>query len=50
MSKRESIIGRMRDSTIDRTSNVFDHQKRAKGSTALAELEVVISNCELNDT
>ncbi|KAL0404825.1 UNVERIFIED_CONTAM: Kinesin-like protein KIN-7O [Sesamum radiatum] len=38
MSKRESIIGRRRDSTIDRSSNVFD-QKRTKGSTALAELE-----------
>lgn len=49
MSKRESIIGRRRDSTIDRSSNVFD-QKRAKGSTSLAELEVVISNCETNNT
>ncbi|KAL0453198.1 UNVERIFIED_CONTAM: Kinesin-like protein KIN-7O [Sesamum latifolium] len=38
MSKRESIIGRRRDSTIDRSSNVFD-QKRTKGSTALAEVE-----------
>ncbi|KAL0383458.1 UNVERIFIED_CONTAM: Kinesin-like protein KIN-7O [Sesamum calycinum] len=38
MSKRESIIGRRRDSTIDRSSNVFD-QKRTKGSTALTELE-----------
>ncbi|XP_011075412.1 kinesin-like protein KIN-7O isoform X2 [Sesamum indicum] len=38
MSKRESIIGRRRDSTIDRSSNVFD-QKQTKGSTALAELE-----------
>ncbi|KAI3472268.1 hypothetical protein Pfo_029756 [Paulownia fortunei] len=38
MSKRESIIGRRRDSTIDRSSNVFD-QKRGKGSTALADLE-----------
>ncbi|EYU18637.1 hypothetical protein MIMGU_mgv1a000444mg [Erythranthe guttata] len=38
MSKRESIIGKMRDPTTDRSSNVFD-QKRAKGSAALAELE-----------
>ncbi|KAK4404781.1 Kinesin-like protein KIN-7O [Sesamum angolense] len=38
MSKRESIIGRRRDSTIDRSSNVFD-QKRTKGPTALTELE-----------
>ncbi|KAK4412869.1 Kinesin-like protein KIN-7O [Sesamum alatum] len=38
MSKRESIIGRRRDSIIDKSSNVFD-QKQTKGSTALAELE-----------
>ncbi|KAL0359617.1 UNVERIFIED_CONTAM: Kinesin-like protein KIN-7O [Sesamum angustifolium] len=52
MSKRESIIGRRRDSTIDRSSNVFD-QKRTKGSTALTELEVLsdelyLSNSELS--
>ncbi|XP_057785128.1 kinesin-like protein KIN-7O isoform X2 [Salvia miltiorrhiza] len=38
MSKRESIIGRRHDSTIDRSSNAFDH-KRSKGSTALPDLE-----------
>ncbi|XP_047946706.1 kinesin-like protein KIN-7O isoform X1 [Salvia hispanica] len=36
MSKRESNIGRRRDSTIDRSSTVFD-QKRSKGS--LPDLE-----------
>lgn len=35
-SKRESIIGKRSD------SNVFD-QKRAKGSTPMPELEVVIN-------
>ncbi|KAK4485521.1 hypothetical protein RD792_008163 [Penstemon davidsonii] len=36
MSKRESIIGRRRDSTVDTSSNIFD-RKRAKGSSALVE-------------
>lgn len=43
MSKRESIIGKRHDSTIDRSLNVFD-QKRAKGSTPMPEMEVVINN------
>ncbi|KAK6149072.1 hypothetical protein DH2020_016597 [Rehmannia glutinosa] len=38
MSKRESIIGRRRDSTIDRSSNIFDH-KRNKGSNSFADME-----------
>ncbi|PIN18320.1 Kinesin-like protein [Handroanthus impetiginosus] len=38
MNKRESTLGRRRDSTIVRSSNVFD-QKRAKDSAALIELE-----------
>lgn len=42
MSKRESNIGRRRDSTIDRSSTVFD-QKRSKGS--LPDLEVVTNIC-----
>ncbi|KAL7097766.1 hypothetical protein ACP275_10G163100 [Erythranthe tilingii] len=46
MSKRESIIGKMRDPTTDRSSNVFD-QKRAKGSAALAELEVEYKKLEV---
>ncbi|CAA0812823.1 P-loop containing nucleoside triphosphate hydrolases superfamily protein [Striga hermonthica] len=37
MSKRESIIGRRRDSIMDKGSNIFDY-KRNKGSN-LAELE-----------
>ncbi|KAK6124670.1 hypothetical protein DH2020_041592 [Rehmannia glutinosa] len=38
MSKRESIIGRRRDSNIDRSSNIFDH-KRNKGSNSFADME-----------
>lgn len=37
MNKRESVIGRSRDSIVDRSSNVVD-QKRIKGSNAFAEL------------
>ncbi|CAI9782842.1 unnamed protein product [Fraxinus pennsylvanica] len=36
MSKRDSVVGRRRDSVIDRSSNAFEH-KRTKGLNPLAE-------------
>lgn len=36
MSKRDSVVGRRRDSVIDRSSNAFEH-KRNKGLSMLAE-------------
>ncbi|KAL2501882.1 P-loop containing nucleoside triphosphate hydrolase superfamily protein [Forsythia ovata] len=39
MSKRDSVVGRRRDSVIDRSSNAFEH-KRTKGLSPLAEQEL----------